>query len=112
VTKTKPGKLDFGVHVGHVKTVVDNKLQLSSGKWISIHNCVKLKSISVGGSAYDVKFVGARCSIYMEDQLFHGSIIDHQADGMVTVRWDVVNGQGWLDELLPPSELTLQEGAC
>jgi hypothetical protein len=42
----------------------------------------------------------------MEDNLFHGTIIDHQADGLVLVRWDLVNGQGWLDEILAPSELT------
>jgi hypothetical protein len=112
VTKSKPGKLDLGVSIGHVKTVVDNRLQLSNDKWVSIHNCMKLKTIIVGSTAFDVTFVGARCSTYMDDNLFYGTIIEHQADGLVLVRWDLVNGQGWLDELLPPAELTLQEGAC
>jgi hypothetical protein len=71
---------------------------------------MKLKTISVGSTAFDVTFVGARCSIYMDDNLFHGTIMEHQADGLVLVRWDLVNGQGWLDELLPPAELTLPEG--
>ena len=43
----------------------------------------------------------------MEDNLFYGTIIDHQADGLVLVRWDLVNREGWLDALLAPSELTL-----
>ena len=41
----------------------------------------------------------------MDDNLFYGTIIEHQADGLVLVRWDLVNGQGWKSRRLRGFEL-------
>jgi hypothetical protein len=105
------GKLDLGYKIGHVRSLHANRLEIvtSEGKtkFISVHNCVKLKLLhSTEPAPYDTNFCGARVSVRIDSVEYLGTIIEHAPDGLVLVRWDVrADGCGWLDELLPPSEL-------
>jgi hypothetical protein len=105
------GKLDLGYKIGHVRSLHANRLEIvtreGKTKFISVHNCVKLKLLhSTEPAPYDTNFCGARVSVRIDLVEYLGTIIEHAPDGLVLVRWDVrADGCGWLDELLPPSEV-------